>query len=140
MPDEVDAVTAQRAAADGQLNLVLAVDDNPDAIVLIKAALQNTPFTVVGMQAPLQAMELVMPDLNGWQILHQLKANPSTSSIPVIMLTVLTEPATGYVLGADDYLIKPFKRDVLLNTLRTVVASQKASSQADKRKAQLVER
>nr|HET6903433.1 ATP-binding protein [Ktedonobacteraceae bacterium] len=151
IPAAVGAYSAQRAAVDGQLNVVLAIDDNPDAIVLIKAALRNTPFTVVGMQAPLHVMEQVremqpcaiildvmMPDLNGWEILHQLKANPSTSSIPVVMLTVIAEPSTGYVLGADDYLIKPFKSDVLLNTLRNVIAAQEASSQAPKHEAQLV--
>ena len=151
MPVALGAVSVQRVTADEQLNVVLAIDDNPDAIVLIKAALRNTPFTVVGVQTPLQAMELVqemrpcaimldvmMPDLNGWEILHQLKASPSTSSIPVVMLTVIAEPTIGYVLGADDYLIKPFKSDVLLNTLHHVIAAQEASSQAHKCEAQLV--
>ncbi len=151
MPDEGFAVSAQREAPDGQPNVVLAIDDNPDAIVLVKAALKDTTFTVVGVHDPLKVMERVqemhpcaiildvmMPDLNGWQILHQLKANPATVSIPVVMLTVITEPATGYVLGADDYLIKPFKSDILLNTLRHVIASQKASSQTNERETQLV--
>ena len=97
MTDGVEAVSAPRAAHAGQNNLVLAVDDNPDAIVLIKAALKDTPYTVVGLQDPLQVMELVqelhpcaimldvmMPDFNGWQMLHQLKANPATASIPVV--------------------------------------------------------
>lgn len=151
MPAAVGAVTAQRAAADGQPNMVLAIDDNPDAIVLIEAALKDTPFTVVGVQDPLKVMELVqemrpcaiildvmMPDLNGWQILYQLKASPATSSIPVVMLTVIAEPTTGYVLGADEYLIKPFQSDVLLNTLRHIITSQKTSSQADERETEPV--
>jgi two-component system chemotaxis sensor kinase CheA len=90
---------------DGQNNLILAVDDNPDVIVLIKAALKDTPYTVVGLQDSLQAMALVqelhpcaimldvmMPDANGWQLLHQLKENPATASIPVMMITVLRPP------------------------------------------------
>ncbi len=143
MLEEDFTVSAQRAAAGGQLNPVLAIDDNPDALALIKAALQNTPFTVVGVQAPLRVMELVqelrpcaiildvmMPQLNGWQLLHQLKASPATSSIPVVMLTVIEEQTTGYVLGADDYLIKPFRRDVLLDVLRHLIAVQEGSSHA----------
>ena len=127
------------------------MDDNPDIIVLIKAALKDTPYTVVGLQDSLQAMELVqelhpcailldvmMPGLNGWQLLNQLKGNPATASIPVMMITVLTEPTTGYVLGADAYLIKPFKTTVLLNTLRNLLASQKGQSQAGEREAQRV--
>ena len=151
MPNEVFAVSAQREAPDGQPNLVLAIDDNADAVVLIKAALKNTSYTVVGVQDPLQVMELVqelhpcaiildvmMPDLNGWQILHQLKENPATASIPVMMITVLTEPTTGYVLGADAYLIKPFKTTVLLNTLQHLLASQQGQAQAGEREAQRV--
>ncbi len=151
MSDELLAVFAHRVATDGQNNLILAVDDNPDVIVLIKAALKDTPYTVVGLQDPLQAMELVqelhpcaimldvmMPDLNGWQLLNQLKVNPATASIPVMMITVLTEPTTGYVLGADAYLIKPFKTTVLLNTLRNLLASQTGPSQAGEREAQRV--
>ena len=149
MPNEVFAVSAQGEAPDGQPNLVLAIDDNPDAIVLIKAALKGTPFTVVGVQDPLHVVELVqevhpcaiildvlMPDVNGWQILHQLKASPATASIPVVMLTVFAEPTAGYVLGADDYLIKPIRSDVLLNTLRHVIAARGGSSQAHKCEAQ----
>jgi signal transduction histidine kinase/CheY-like chemotaxis protein len=151
MPDEGLAVSAQRAAPDGTSNLVVAIDDNPDALVIIQAALKDTPYTVVGLQDPFHVMELVqemrpcaiildvlMPDLNGWQILHQLKASPATASIPVVMLTVIEEPNTGYVLGADDYLIKPIESGVLLSTLRHVIAAQQASSQASEREAQPV--
>ena len=121
--------------------MVLVVDDNPDVFVLVKSALRDTPYSVVGVQDPFQVMDLVqethpiaitldvmMPDLNGWQLLHQLKENPTTASIPVVMLTVLPEVTTGYVLGADDYLIKPFKGDVLLMTLQHLVASQQERS------------
>jgi len=151
MPAEGLAVSAQRAAPDGKPDLILVIDDNSDAIAFIKAALKDTPYTVVGVQDPLQAMELVqemhpcaitldvmMSDLNGWQILHQLKASPATASIPVVMLTVLAEPNIGYVLGADDYLIKPIESGVLLNTLRHLIASQKASSQPSERETQPV--
>jgi CheY-like chemotaxis protein len=151
MLHEVFEVHANPTAPGEHNNLVLAVDDNPDAIALIKAALQDTPYTVVGVQDPFKVMELVqelhpcaitldvmMPDVNGWQILHQLKANPATASIPVVMITVLSEPAVGYVLGADGYLIKPFKTGVLLDTLRHIVASPKDLSQASKREAQPV--
>jgi two-component system, chemotaxis family, sensor kinase CheA len=149
--DALFAVSAHRGATDGQNNLVLAVDDNPDALLLIKAALQDTSYTVVAVQDSLKAMELVqelhpcaitldvmMPDLNGWQLLDQLKANPVTASIPVVMITVLSEPTTGYVLGADAYLIKPFKTEVLLHTLQELTASQKDPSQASRGEAQPV--
>jgi CheY-like chemotaxis protein len=142
-PRESLAVPANGAANDGQNNVVLAVDDNPDIIVLINAAFKNTPYKVVGLTDPLQLMGLIqevrpcaitldvmMPTLNGWQILHRLKDDPATSAIPVVMLTVLTEPTTGYVLGADEYVIKPFKPEVLVSTLDRLMACRQSSSQA----------
>jgi CheY-like chemotaxis protein len=151
MSDAFLAVSAHRGVTAGLNHLILAVDDNPDVIVLIKAALQDTPYTVVGLQDSLQAMELVqevhpcvilldvmMPDVNGWQLLNQLKVNPATASIPVVMITALAEPTTGYVLGADAYLMKPFKTTVLLTTLRHLLTSQADQSQADEREAQQV--
>lgn len=115
-------------------NLILAVDDDPDVHLLIKAALQGTPFRVVGVHDPLKVMDVVqklnpcaitldvmMPHLNGWQLLYQLKDNAATASIPVVVVSVLAEQATGYVLGADEYLIKPFKKEALLNALKNAI-------------------
>ncbi len=135
--------SANPEANDGQINLVLAVDDNPDVIDLIKAAFKNTPYKIVGVTDPSKVMpsiqklrpcaitlDVMMPKLNGWQILHRLKNNPVVASIPIIVLSVLSEPTTGYVLGADDYLIKPFNRDTLVSTLHRLVASRQSSFQA----------
>jgi two-component system, chemotaxis family, sensor kinase CheA len=140
------AASANGDASAGQHHVVLAVDDNPDTIVLIKKAFKDTHYQVVGVTDAFQAMEriqavrpcaiildVMMPDFNGWQLLHQLKDDPATASIPVIMLTVITEPATGYVLGADDYLIKPFRQDILVSTLERLVASRGRSSQDSER-------
>ena len=139
---ETLAGSRQPAAAAGQRDLILVVDDNPETLVIIQKALQDTPYTLIAVQDPLTVMELMqelhpcaitldvmMPQLNGWQLLHQLKDNPATSSIPVVMLTVLSEEMTGYVLGADDYLIKPFKKEVLRNTLARVIAASKRVAQ-----------
>ncbi len=144
-------VPAAGEAPDGHNHLVLVADDNPDVIDFIKTILKDTSFMTIGVRDPLRVMERVqalhpcaimldvmMPDLNGWQILHQLKENPATASIPVVMITVLSEPTTGYVLGADAYLIKPFTTDVVLSTLQHVMTSQKGRAQASKRETQPV--
>ncbi len=114
-------------------HLVLAIDDNPDVLSLINNALENSPYKVVGVNDSTKAVEMVqklqpvavtldvmMPEINGWQILHELRSNPTTSTIPVIMLTVLEDRSAAHVLGADEYLVKPVERDSLLNTLRQV--------------------
>lgn len=137
---ELFEVSAKRETTGEHNNVVLVIDDNPDNVVMIEAALQDTSYTVVGLQDPLQAMDMVrelqpcvitldvmMPNLNGWQVLHQLKTDPQTAAIPVIMLTALSERTTGYVLGADDYLMKPFKSDVLLTTLQRLVPTKQNS-------------
>ena len=133
-----------RKAIATQRNVILAVDDNPDILALIKVAMENTPFDVVGIQDPLKAMDMVlelrpcaitldvmMPNLNGWQLLHQLKISPDTANIPVIMLTILSERTTGYILGADEYLIKPFKNSVLLDIIQRLVSLKHPSRASD---------
>ncbi|GCE22796.1 ATP-binding protein [Dictyobacter kobayashii] len=117
--------------------LVVAVDDNPDVLQLIAASLEQTPYRVVGVQDSSKAIEIIqelrpkvitldimMPRVNGWQILHQLKSNPATVSIPVILLTVLEDRSAGYVLGADEYLVKPVARDALLNVLQQLTTRE----------------
>ena len=114
-------------------HLVLAIDDNPDVISLINTALENSPYRVLGVNDSSKAVEVaerlqpiavtldvMMPEVNGWQILHQLRSNPATSTIPVIMLTVLEDRSAAHVLGADEYLVKPVDRETLLNTLQHV--------------------
>ena len=115
--------------------LVVAIDDNPDVLQMIAASLEQSPYRVVGVQDSTQALavvqelhpqaitlDIMMPRVNGWQILHQLKSRPETASIPVILLTVLEDRSAGYVLGADEYLAKPVERDALLNVLRQLTA------------------
>ncbi len=115
---------------------MIAIDDNPDVLQLITRSLEQTPYRVVGVQDPTQAipiiqelqphaitLDIMMPKVNGWQILHQLKSSPTTASIPVILLTVLEDRSAGYVLGADEYLVKPVARDALLATLHQLTAS-----------------
>ncbi|GCE16060.1 ATP-binding protein [Tengunoibacter tsumagoiensis] len=116
--------------ADNDEFLVVAIDDNPDVLQLIAASLEQSPYRVVGVQDATQALsviqalkphavtlDIMMPKVNGWQILHQLKSNPATAMIPVILLTVLEDRSAGYVLGADEYLVKPVARDALIATL-----------------------
>jgi CheY-like chemotaxis protein len=61
-----------------------------------------------------------MPDMDGWQILHDLKKDPVTTKIPVILLTIVDKKALGYQLGASAYLVKPLEPGVVMDTLRRV--------------------
>ena len=130
---------------DENVRLIVAVDDNPDVLQLIAASLEQSPYRVIGIQDAAKAIEVIrelhpsaitldimMPKINGWQILHELKSNPQTASIPVILLTVLEDRSAGYVLGADEYLVKPVARDSLLNVLQQLVRDQPEMTSSQK--------
>ena len=59
-----------------------------------------------------------MPKMDGWAVLTRLKADPGTSDIPVVMLTIASNQEMGYLLGASEYLTKPVDRDRLTSVLR----------------------
>ena len=52
-------------------------------------------------------LDVLMPGVDGWQVLHDLKNDPATANIPVILLTIVDKKALGFQLGAADYLLKP---------------------------------
>jgi DNA-binding response OmpR family regulator len=81
--------------------------DRPNRAVEMAAELQPAAIT----------MDIVMKPINGWELLLNLKTNPRTSQIPVIVITILDQPTTGVLLGADEYIIKPVQKPVLLAAL-----------------------
>ncbi|CAN5311055.1 response regulator [soil metagenome] len=88
------------AAENGKIGVTIAQKEKPDLIVC----------------------DIMMPELDGYGVLHILGNNPDTSAIPFIFLTAKTEKADirkGMNLGADDYLIKPFEQTELLNAIET---------------------
>jgi CheY-like chemotaxis protein len=111
-------------------HLVLVIDDNEDAIYLMRENLENAGYRVAvarnGEEGLALARELspfaitldiMMPKKDGWQVLHDLKQNPDTRSIPVIMISIVDKKALGYRLGAADYLVKPLDEDRVLDSL-----------------------
>jgi CheY-like chemotaxis protein/anti-sigma regulatory factor (Ser/Thr protein kinase) len=87
---------AVRVAGDGPTGLAEAMSDPPDAIVL----------------------DVILPGIDGWEVLRRLKLDPRSASIPVVMVTVVDEQEVGLALGAVDYLVKPINPAVLLGILR----------------------
>jgi PAS domain S-box-containing protein len=80
-----------------------------DGIEGVKLALEIKPKAII--------LDIMMPSMDGWEVLSTLKANPETASIPIIMLTMMDEIRCGYLFGATDYLTKPINRDRLLETV-----------------------
>ena len=65
-------------------------------------------------------LDLLMPDRSGWDVLAQLKADPAAQAIPVIIVSVVDEPASGLQAGAAEYLVKPVSREQVRQALGRV--------------------
>ena len=115
--------------------LVLAIDDDPNMLYLLRENLGEAGYRVLaadGGETGLEmarelrpqaiVLDILMPHRDGWQVLHQLKADPSTRDIPVIVLSIIDQKDLGYRLGACDYLLKPFDREALVSTLARIAA------------------
>ncbi|MBI5669634.1 MAG: response regulator [Chloroflexi bacterium] len=133
LPDETDEALPQ-PAADPERPTILVIDDDPAAVQLISDYLSRELYTVVGTTNPAQALELarrlrpaaiitdvMMPTINGWEILRALKAEKDTADIPVIVLSVMEQQTVGFYLGAADYLTKPINRQALYEALERTV-------------------
>ena len=119
---------------------ILVIDDHPHAVALLKEILEEAGYQVLvasdgiqGLQmaqehAPLAiTLDIMMPNKDGWQVLHSLKSDRKTRDIPVILVTVVDQKALGYQLGATDYLIKPLNADDLLASLSKISRREQKS-------------
>lgn len=125
---------------------ILAVDDEKDILTLLEYNLGKEGFDVVsaadGPEAialsrserpSLIILDIMLPNMEGTDVLKELKRAPETAGIPVIMLTAKGEEidrVLGLELGADDYMVKPFSTRELI--LRVRVLLKKKESGADK--------
>jgi signal transduction histidine kinase/CheY-like chemotaxis protein len=73
-------------------------------------------------------LDVMMPKMDGWEVLSYLKADPELANIPVIILSLIEDKSVGYSLGASDYLIKPVTREQLSKVLQKYHFSQTDSS------------
>ncbi len=110
--------------------IILAIDDDRQVISLYERYLQPQGYEVVALTEPARAVErakalkpfaitldVMMPAIDGWQVLDMLKADPETRAIPIIVCSILEDQEKGFSLGAADYLTKPILEDDLLNAL-----------------------
>ncbi len=111
---------------------ILAIDDNPEVIELIRKNI-GSDYTVVGVVHGKDAvhtaqivrpaaitLDIMMPERNGWLVLQDLKNNPETQDIPVIILSIVDEKKTGFSLGAAEYIVKPINKEILLHKLKNI--------------------
>jgi CheY-like chemotaxis protein len=115
----------------GNKRRILVIDDDPvtrDLMqrFLLKEGLQVELATggqqglemAKQLQPDLITLDVMMPDMDGWSVLSQLKSDKTTADIPVVMLTMIDDKQRGYALGATDYLGKPIDRERLLHVVQ----------------------
>lgn len=117
--------------------VVVCIEDEPDMIDLIQVILEPKGYQVIGANGgkrglaaarkhspDLVLLDLMMPDMDGWEVYQQLKADEETQSIPVIVVTAKAQ-SIDKVLGlhiakVDDYITKPFSPQDLLESVENI--------------------
>ena len=123
---------------------ILVVDDNPK---FLKEALPMYGYDVTTAEDGLEALKILknkhddfdlilldvmMPNMDGWDTLKAIRKNPETQYIPVIMITAVSEDqkvVSGLKIGADDYIVKPFILPNLLARIEAVLRRSKWQSE-----------
>jgi len=123
-----------------QTKLILVADDEPDIVTIVEMILRSQGYDVLKAANGLEALELaerhnpdlilldiMMPDMDGWEVLRLLHVDPSTAEIPVAMISAKTgsrAKITSMQEGAVDYITKPFDSRELLTKVREILTGQ----------------
>lgn len=118
-----------------ELGKVLVIDDNPkfledslplygyevevatDGLKAMKTLSKKNDFDIV-------LLDVMMPNMNGWDVLKEIRENENTKLLPIIMTTAISEEqkiVKGLKMGADDYIVKPFVLSTLLARIEAVI-------------------
>lgn len=136
-----------------QEQVILIIDDTPANLEVISNYLEGTGFEIAvaqdgisgleiarRLQPDLVLLDVLMPDLDGFEVCRRLKASESTRDIPVIFMTSLAEmenKITGFEVGGVDYITKPVQIDEVLARVRTHLALRAMQKKLTNQNAQL---
>jgi DNA-binding response OmpR family regulator len=120
---------------------IIVVDDNPDIVNIVKTILEGKGYNVMcaysgaelftklkERKPDLIILDIMMPEMDGLEVLTRLKGVPETASLPVILLTAKVQYEDvlgGYKLGADYYITKPFTSTQLTNGINLLLGEGK---------------
>ena len=132
LPEQEDGVASPEH---DKLPVVVIVDDDRASLDLLSAYLDGSGTRVLRARDGVEALEQIrrvppvavvldikLPRLDGWEVLAELKADPATATIPVVIASVVDDRPRGLAEGADEHLLKPIRRDELIDALRRVGA------------------
>ena len=139
-PDPPAAKVVRKLAA---VPKILTIEDDLVASHLLKWQLTSSGYEVISCNQPEHALELaadlqpqaitldlLMKPTSGWEILLQLKHDPRTTSIPVIVVTIVDQPTAGAAIGADEYLVKPVDKATLLAAVARCLGGREGAAPA----------
>jgi DNA-binding response OmpR family regulator len=121
---------------------IVCIEDEPEMIDLIQLILNRRGFEVLGAPGGKEGLEMVrktlpdlvlldlmMPDMDGWEVYQQMKADDSTRNIPVIVVTAKAQNIDKvlglHIAKVDDYIAKPFGPQELIDSVERVLSQKK---------------
>lgn len=135
---------------------ILAIDDEPATLRLLDVVLEDAGFEVDEAEDGEEALErirerlpdlcvldVMMPRMDGWEVLRTLRRDRQTVDLPVVMLTARGDPASrvrGWQLGCDAYLAKPFQPSDLVDEVMAVLLRSPQERRAQREKQVLAAR
>ncbi|MDH3744655.1 MAG: response regulator [Acidobacteriota bacterium] len=138
--ERVSAPVAPDQVAAKDLDTIVVIDDDPAIRDLLSRFLGREGFDVLTAEGGREGIELarksqplaitldvMMPTMDGWSVLIELKKDPVLAEIPVIMLTIVDDRGLGFSLGAEEYLVKPVERGRLLEIVERFRAAPEAT-------------
>jgi two-component system, OmpR family, response regulator VicR len=123
------------------------IEDEPEMIDLVRLILQRKQYEVIGANGGREGLDavrkivpdvilldLMMPDMDGWEVYQQLKADEATRAIPVIVITAKAQKIDKvlglHIAKVDDYISKPFSPTELLDSLQRVFGEREKAANA----------
>ncbi|PKN85121.1 MAG: two-component system response regulator [Chloroflexi bacterium HGW-Chloroflexi-8] len=113
---------------------IVYIEDDTEMIELIRLALDKRGFEIIGALGGSKGLEIIfetipdlilldlmMPEMDGWDVFHQIKSNESTKNIPIVIISAKAQPIDRLlgieIAKVDDYLTKPFKIQELVDSI-----------------------
>jgi CheY-like chemotaxis protein len=124
---------------------IMVIDDNADVVHLIEEYLSDSIYKVTGIKEPervineieknkpsIVLLDVMLPNIDGWMLLSQIRHNPAILRIPVVVCTLLPQERLSFSLGADAFLRKPFTQQELLEVLNAQILMNQEQPKAPK--------
>lgn len=126
---------------------VVYIEDEPEMVDLVRLILKRKNYEVIGANGGREGLDLVrsllpdvvlldlmMPDMDGWDVYHQLKADENTRDIPVIVITAKAQNIDKvlglHIAKVNDYISKPFSPNELVDSLQKVFEGREKAANA----------